>query len=182
MVTWPFPERTRKCLFWGRYMKTASITLVTLLGLGLAMPAVARDHDEHRDEHRRAEHREHEREREHRRREHEHERDHGRHHDPFARRDPAGWAARGKKKGWGECDAPPGQAKKQGCESRHEYHHASASPRAVERPVMVNRPVAVNHPIATQPPLPSPQAPTKKPVFVPHTPDQIREAQRQQRR
>ena len=158
-------------------MKTASITLVTLLGLGLAMPAVARDHEEHRDDHRRAERHEHEREREHWRHEHEHERDYDRHHDPFARKDPPGWR-HGKKKGWGDCDVPPGQAKKQGC---YEYHHASAPPRVIERPVIVNRPVVVNQPVASQP-LPRPQAPTKKPVFVPHTPEQIREVQRQQRR
>jgi len=166
-------------------MKRTSVTLVTLLGLGLAVPAVARDHDEHRDEHRRYERheREREREREHWRHEHERERhwdrDHDRRHDPFARKDPPGWE-HGKKKGWGDCDAPPGQAKKQGCDTHHEYRHASAPPRIVERPVVVNRPVIVNQPVATQP-LPRPQAPTKKPVFVPHTPEQIREAQRQQR-
>jgi ABC-type nickel/cobalt efflux system permease component RcnA len=150
-------------------MKTASITLVTLLGLRLAMPAVARDRNEHRDQHRRSE-----------RHEHEHDRDDDRGHDPFARRYPRGWE-HGKKKGWGDCDAPPGQAKKQGCYEHREYHHASAPPRVIERPVVVHRPVVVNQPVATQP-LPRPQAPTKKPVFVPHTPEQIREAQRQQRR
>jgi hypothetical protein len=180
------PEKDKRMSFFrGRSMKTASITLVTLLGLGLVIPAGARDHDEHRDEHRRAEHHEHEREREHWRYEHERERhwdrEHGRHHDPFARKDPPGWE-HGKKKGWGDCDLPPGQARKQGCEAHHEYPHAGAPPRVVERPVIVHRPVVVNQPVATQPPMQRPQAPTKKPVFVPHTPEQIREAQRQERR
>ena len=38
---------------------------------------------------------------------------------------PAGWD-KGKKKGWGDCDVPPGQVKKQGCHpgsSHHAAHH-----------------------------------------------------------
>jgi hypothetical protein len=90
--------------------------------LFVALPATAsfahpRGHD--RDAYRRPEYRwEHrDRDRDSRRaREYRHERheqymqvaqkDHGR---------PPGWD-KGKKKGWGDCDVPPGQAKKQGCE------------------------------------------------------------------
>lgn len=40
--------------------------------------------------------------------------DRGDHHTASSR--PAGWD-KGKKTGWGNCDVPPGQAKKQGCHS-----------------------------------------------------------------
>ena len=35
---------------------------------------------------------------------------------------PAGWS-HGKKTGWGDCDLPPGQAKKHGCHSAQASHH-----------------------------------------------------------
>jgi hypothetical protein len=44
------------------------------------------------------------------------DRDHDRDHRP------AGWD-KGKKKGWGDCDLPPGQAKKHGCYDRDRHHH-----------------------------------------------------------
>jgi hypothetical protein len=46
------------------------------------------------------------------------DRDHDRDHD----RRPPGWD-KGKKKGWGDCDVPPGQAKKHGCYDRDRHHH-----------------------------------------------------------
>ena len=45
------------------------------------------------------------------------DRDHDRDHRP------PGWD-KGKKKGWGDCDVPPGQAKKHGCYDRDRHHHA----------------------------------------------------------
>jgi hypothetical protein len=60
-----------------------------------------------------------------------HDRDHDRDHRP------AGWD-KGKKKGWGDCDLPPGQAKKHGCYDRDRRHH---HPRRVVRrtPTTVHR-------------------------------------------
>jgi len=56
---------------------------------------------------------------------------------------PPGWD-RGKKKGWGDCDVPPGQAKKQGCHSfHHESHHTVRT--TTSHPVIVRRPRAQAH-------------------------------------
>src|SRR5947208_13995544 len=48
---------------------------------------------------------------------------------------PSSWD-RGKKNGWGDCDVPPGQAKKQGCDSfhhdsRHTVHTTTSHPSIV---------------------------------------------------
>src|SRR4051812_16101242 len=43
-------------------------------------------------------------------------------HDRADKR-PAGWD-KGKKKGWGDCDVPPGQVKKQGCHPDSHHHVA----------------------------------------------------------
>lgn len=49
----------------------------------------------------------------------DHDRDRDRDHDRDARNTPPGWK-HGKKKGWGDCDVPPGQAKKMGCDGDHD--------------------------------------------------------------
>jgi hypothetical protein len=67
-------------------------------------------------------------------------------HDIFVRDEdgrPPGWD-RGKKKGWGDCDVPPGQAKKQGCNSFHHESHHTVS-RTTSHPVIVRRPRAEAH-------------------------------------
>jgi hypothetical protein len=56
---------------------------------------------------------------------------------------PPGWD-RGKKKGWGDCDAPPGLAKKQGCHSFHHEPHHTVN-RTTSHPVIVRRPRAEAH-------------------------------------
>lgn len=43
-------------------------------------------------------------------------------HDDADGNRPPGWD-KGKKTGWGDCDVPPGQAKKQGCNSTTSRHH-----------------------------------------------------------
>src|SRR3954463_12310280 len=50
----------------------------------------------------------------------DHDRDHDRDSDD---KRPAGWD-KGKKTGWGDCDVPPGQAKKQGCHPERKHHVA----------------------------------------------------------
>jgi hypothetical protein len=49
---------------------------------------------------------------------------HDRHQDKHAisQSHPAGWD-KGKKTGWGDCDVPPGQAKKVGCHPNDTAHH-----------------------------------------------------------
>jgi hypothetical protein len=47
---------------------------------------------------------------------------HGHGHDTDGDNRPPGWD-KGKKSGWGDCDLPPGQAKKQGCNSTQTAHH-----------------------------------------------------------
>lgn len=49
------------------------------------------------------------------------DKDKGARHESGPDSRPAGWD-QGKKTGWGDCDAPPGQAKKEGCDDRD--HHA----------------------------------------------------------
>jgi len=53
------------------------------------------------------------------------DRDHDRDgdHDRDDDKRPAGWD-KGKKKGWGDCDVPPGQVKKQGCHPDSHHHVA----------------------------------------------------------
>jgi len=81
-----------------------------------------------------------------------HDGDDGRDRDGEHRRDiferdehgrPPGWD-RGKKKGWGDCDVPPGLAKKQGC---HSFHHDSRHTvhTTTSHPVIVRRPRAEAH-------------------------------------
>ena len=84
------------------------------------------DRDRDRDERRRvALHREHERreqlERERERRE-RFERERRERYERARANEPHGWS-KGKKTGWGDCDLPPGQAKKYGCHSHGRSHH-----------------------------------------------------------
>jgi hypothetical protein len=52
---------------------------------------------------------------------------------------PPGWS-KGKKKGWGNCGMPPGQAKKHGCQSytyqgrEYDYYHDDSGHIVVRRP------------------------------------------------
>src|SRR4051794_7269419 len=87
----------------------ASATVVACMLMGSAAFAKDHDRDDHRGkgpQHRNV------------RWDHGHDRDHDRDHRP------AGWD-KGKKKGWGDCDVPPGQAKKHGCydHDRNRHHH-----------------------------------------------------------
>jgi hypothetical protein len=109
------------------------MTLVMLLGLALTTgPLFAEGRGQGKDKDRddRIMHRD-------RDRDHDRDRD-----DPFARRDrdrPAGWS-HGRKTGWGNCDLPPGQAKKHGC---HHYGHRYYRARTVRKPAplpIVRRP------------------------------------------
>ncbi len=154
--------------------KNFQMTMVMLLGLGLAAtPAFTDDHKHGKGGDDRIEH-----DRDHDRNHHwdwdrDRDRDHDRdHRDPFARGhgDPPGWS-HGKKTGWGDCDLPPGLAKKQGCGSfasepeRRVHHEAAVAPKPVARPI--------RHPVLIARPKPS----KKKAVFVPHTREQIRKQQ-----
>lgn len=52
-----------------------------------------------------------------------------RHHDRGRDSRPHGWN-KGKKTGWGDCDVPPGQAKKKGCYDRdRRWRHRSSTRR-----------------------------------------------------
>jgi hypothetical protein len=126
--------------------KASWITAVMVIGLGWAAnPALAQGPKHEADKVReRVEQRDRDRAQRHDRdvvREHrEHRRDifvrdeHGR---------PPGWD-RGKKTGWGDCDLPPGLAKKQGCHSfHHETHHTVSG--TTSHPVVVRRPRAEAH-------------------------------------
>jgi hypothetical protein len=149
------------------------------LGLGLmAIPSFA-DHDKDRDDHQRLEHRDRDRHRDHHR---DWDRDHGRDHHSAEHRehhyrrthgDPPGWE-HGEKKGWRDCDLPPGQAKKHGCEDRdHDdrYHHAEH--RTANVPVL--KPHAEEHrsPASTTVPVLKPKPAVHSnndivPVLKPH--------------
>ena len=73
-----------------------------------------------------------------------HDRDHDR-HDPFRKvSEHSKGREHGRKTGWGNCDVPPGQAKKQGC---HPYQNHSVHPlrTASRKPVIAPRPAAEVH-------------------------------------
>ena len=103
-----------------------------VLSLALSSYGFAKDHDGKRHDHDRDDVRHHDRDRDgdHDRDDHrvlrhrDHDRDDRRiihvHHSST----PPG-AEHGKKVGWGNCNMPPGQAKKAGCHStvRHHHHH-----------------------------------------------------------
>ncbi len=76
-------------------------------------------------------------------REREREREHARIAAERSRR-PPGWS-KGKKTGWGDCDVPPGQAKKVGCQPDR---HAGYPRRDGRRPVIVTRtPTTTTRPV-----------------------------------
>ena len=125
------------------------IASLIMLGLMLAIPASAqgrgRDKDHDRDD--RKELRDHDA---------DHDRDKSQHHvghnaghdrdfdrdgdrDDHDRR-PPGWS-HGRKTGWGDCDVPPGQAKKHGCHSGHRH----PSTRTVNHTPVLRRPRAEVH-------------------------------------
>ncbi|PYX63970.1 MAG: hypothetical protein DMG74_15060 [Acidobacteria bacterium] len=125
------------------------IASLIMLGLMLAIPASAqgrgRDKDHDRDD--RKELRDHDA---------DHDRDKSPHHvghnaghdrdfdrdgdrDDHDRR-PPGWS-HGRKTGWGDCDVPPGQAKKHGCHSGHRH----PSTRTVNHTPVLRRPRAEVH-------------------------------------
>ena len=88
-----------------------------VLVLALTMPAFAKgkptghgDHDKHEKSEKLKD-----KDKDHKKdwRKRDHDREHGRVADKGR---PPGWD-KGKKTGWGNCDVPPGQAKKQGCRS-----------------------------------------------------------------
>ena len=159
------------------------ITLVTMLTAGLfATPALARDHGHDRDD-ARAEHRDHDRDhdRDHRDREHRHSHDFDRdrhdrdRHDYRAERGtPPGWS-HGKKKGWGDCDAPPGQARKHGCDSgkdrdreyRRAHVHRAPRPEPVRGGPVVRRPTDVR--TSSGGPVTNKKAGIKRPTDLLHT-------------
>ena len=112
------------------------LRLIVLLGLSLAFSgsSFAKDHrdkDRDRDDvrhHDRDRHRDHDRDRD-GDRDRDHDRDHRIRHNDHDRDDrriawrhhrstPPG-ADHGKKVGWGNCNMPPGQAKKSGCNTVH---------------------------------------------------------------
>jgi hypothetical protein len=85
-----------------------SLFLATLCLAFISSPAYAKGpHGEKGDKHEKHDHDGHGR------KDHDHDR-------PAAR--PAGWD-KGKKTGWGNCDVPPGQAKKVGCHPDRRDHH-----------------------------------------------------------
>lgn len=165
------------------------ITLVTMLTAGLfASPALARDHGHDRDD-ARAEH--HDRDRDHdrdhksseHRRSHHFDRDRHDRDDHDFRADrgtPPGWS-HGRKKGWGDCDAPPGQAKKHGCDGdRDDYarddrdhHYREGQIRPAPRPVPVRGGPVVHRPTdvrTTSPrPVTSKKTGIKRPTDLLHT-------------
>ena len=125
------------------------IASLIMLGLMLAIPASAqgrgRDKDHDRDD--RKELRDHDA---------DHDRDKSPHHvghnaghdrdfdrdgdrDDHDRR-PPGWS-HGRKTGWGDCDVPPGQARKHGCHSGHRH----PSTRTVNHTPVLRRPRAEVH-------------------------------------
>jgi len=92
-------------------------------------PNPPRIHDRDREERERiARHEERERRERIERERRERERFERERHERFERaraNRPPGWS-KGKKNGWGDCDLPPGQAKKYGCHShgRSDHHHS----------------------------------------------------------
>lgn len=102
-------------------MSRLHLSLLLVLSIALSGTLFAKDHDDKR----------HDRDRDHDRDRrihirHDHDRDHDR------RREGRVHEEHGKKTGWGDCDAPPGQAKKEGCHA-HPEHHVRVSHHRRER-------------------------------------------------
>jgi len=96
---------------------------------------------QHREELERERERQHERER-HETRDHRHDHDRDAHIHRASDREHDG--RHGRKTGWGDCDGPPGQAKKSGCHS-HEHHPSGQHIRNVSKPAPAKRPTAEVH-------------------------------------
>lgn len=123
------------------------ILTVTLIALGMAVatPAMAFDHGgkEHGKGAWHGEDRDHDRDRD----------DHGkRGHEGR----PPGWS-KGKKTGWGNCNLPPGQAKKHGCYDRDDHIYARRHHHAVTRSKPAPRPAVLAHPAPRPAPAPKPK-------------------------
>ncbi|MGI9103876.1 MAG: hypothetical protein ACR2IF_15660 [Terriglobales bacterium] len=133
------------------------LILLALCATLVTGTAFARDHDRDRDRHDRDRHA---------LRDRDHDRDHDRDRDRArdARREhrngvfaqnngtPPGWS-KGKKTGWGDCDVPPGQAKKIGCTPHSTYrrHRHSAYRRPVIAPNSTRQPAKTpNQPAPNQ--------------------------------
>ena len=155
-----------------RFFWATAICLALMPAPALAFGHGHRDGDHDRDDHKvRDRDRDHDRDRDRdkdRDRDGDKDRDHRREvrghnfrdHDGD-RDDHPGWN-KGKKKGWGNCDLPPGQAKKHGCDSddrgvrhrRHDGDHDRDDVRraSVHHPAPVVRPAArpVTHSVSTR--------------------------------
>lgn len=113
-------------------MSRLHLAFLLVLSVALSGTLFAKDHDDKkhdRDRDHDRDHRVHVR--------HDHERDHDRRRDIRVHHD-----EHGKKVGWGDCDVPPGQAKKVGCHSDRE-HHVRVSHRRHDRDD--HRTVVVRH-------------------------------------
>jgi len=118
-------------------MPNRLLKVLLIAGLcGALLPAVAfakdhgkgHDRDRDDDDRNRFTHHDDDHDKDHDR---DHDKDRDRGHDKDRDRDrdkhPPGWS-QGKKTGWGDCNLPPGQAKKQGCHGDDHRRHASATP------------------------------------------------------
>jgi hypothetical protein len=161
------------------------ITSVMLLGLAIvSSPALAqeRGHDRDHDRDDRKEWRDHDRDRdrdEHRShvrhvrdddgRHGDHDRDDWRGDRDHDRR-PPGWN-HGRKKGWGNCDLPPGQARKHGCDSDDDHDrptivtHRPITRHPITHKPTTNRPTPISHPVTTHR---GPSKPVRRPVPIAH--------------
>jgi len=90
-------------------MSRFHLACLLVLSVALSGTLFAKDHDDKR----------HDRDRDHDR-DHRIHGHHDRDHDQYRRHEERR-VEHGKKTGWGDCDAPPGQAKKAGCHSNHEH-------------------------------------------------------------
>lgn len=155
-----------------------NLSIACLAGSLIAAPAFAdrdHDHDKDRDDHHSEHHdRDHDRDRDHHRdwdRDHDRDPEHHReHHYRRTNGDPPGWE-HGKKKGWGDCDVPPGQAKKHGCNDHdrddHRREHPTSAPVVKPRPE-VHRSSAPMVPVLKPRPEVHRTSTTTVPVLKPH--------------
>ena len=113
-------------------MKKILVSAALVISM-MSVPAFAKhDGDKHKDKSDKHEWKDKEKEhkdkdKEHKKewREHDRDREHGRVANNGR---PPGWD-KGKKTGWGNCDVPPGQAKKEGCRGTASHRPATTRPR-----------------------------------------------------
>jgi hypothetical protein len=128
-------------------MKQTVIASALALAL-VPSPAFAKDHGHEKHDKKEAKHHDGDHDRDHReKKDHDrddHDRKNYREHERRVSHDsrrPPGWD-KGKKTGWGDCDVPPGQAKKVGCHPDHDrgvtrtHHHERERHERDRRPVM----------------------------------------------